>query len=89
MQEEKIKMDQKPKRVTFQTLDVSCRQCAIDVRRLLEKQSGVVDIKVNEMLNIFYVDYNPEKISEEDIEKTVKKIGYKTVKLRSMKDAMP
>lgn len=80
-------MEKKQRRVTFQALDVSCLQCVIGIRGLLEKQSGVIDIKVNEMLNIFYVDYDPEKISEEDIDKIVKKIGYKTVKLRSLRDS--
>ena len=79
-------MEQKRRRITFQALDVSCLQCIIGIRGLLEKQSGVIDIKVNQMLNIFYVDYDPEKISEEDIEKTVKKLGYNIVKLRSMKE---
>lgn len=73
-------------RVTFQALDVSCIQCVIGIRRLLEKQSGVLDIKVNQVLNIFYVDYDAAKISEEDIEKIVKKTGYNFVKLRSMKE---
>lgn len=53
---------------------------------MLEKQSDVIDTKINEMLNILYVDCDPEKISEEEIEKIVMKIGYKTVKLRSMKE---
>lgn len=79
-------MEKKQRRVTYQVQDVSCARCAIDVRRSLERQDGVSDIKVNQMLNIFYIDYDPDKISEEDIEKTMKKTGYKTVKLRSLKD---
>ncbi len=73
-------------RITFQVLDVSCLQCVIGIRGLLEKQSGIIEIKVNSMLNIFYVDYDPEKISGDDIEKIVKKIGYKLVRLRSMRE---
>ena len=80
-------MDQKNGRLTFQAVDVSCRQCVIDLRGILEKQSGVTDIKLNEMLNVFYVDYDPEKISESEIDKVVKKIGYKAVKMRSMKES--
>jgi len=79
-------LETKHRRVTFQALDVSCRQCVIDVRQLLKGQSGIIDIKVNEMLNIFYIDYDPDKIFEEDLEKLIKKIGYKIVKLRSVRD---
>lgn len=73
-------------RVTYQVLDVSCAQCVVDVKKFLEKHDGVQDIKMNQMLNIFYIDYEPEKVSEEEIEKTIKKIGYKTIKLHSIKE---
>ncbi len=79
-------METASKRVTFQVLDVSCIQCMVDVRKVLEKQSGIRDIKVNQMLNIFYVDYDSTKTSEDEIEKFLKKIGYKIAKIRSMKD---
>ena len=79
-------MEQKQQRVTFQTLDVSCLQCVVGIRSLLEKQSGVIEVKVNAMLNIFYVDYYPEKISEAEIESIVKKLGYNIVRLRSLKE---
>lgn len=80
-------MENNKKRVSFQVLDVSCMQCLIDVRKVLETQNGILDIKVNEMLNIFYIEYDPKKISEEDIEKLLKKIGYKIAKMRSVRDA--
>lgn len=79
-------MEKKQRRVTFQVLDVSCPQCTVGVRLLLEKRGGVIDIMENQMLNIFYIDYDPDKISEEDIDRLVKKTGYKTVKLRSLKE---
>lgn len=79
-------MKKEQRRLTFQALDVSCRQCVIDIRQLLKGQIGVIDIKVNEMLNIFYIDYDPDKISENNLETLIKKIGYTIVKLRSVKD---
>ena len=79
-------MENPQKRVTFQVLDVSCIQCVVDVRKVLEKQTGILDIKVNQMLNIFYIDYDSTKTSEEAIEQLLKKLGYKLVKLRSMRD---
>ena len=80
-------MSQKPKRVTFQLLDVDCPSCIGDVRKILERQVGVVNLHINQMLNIFYIDYEPEKITEEELGELMKKTGYKPVKLRSMKDS--
>jgi Cu+-exporting ATPase len=80
-------MSEKQKRVTYQVLDMSCVSCARIVKKQLGKQSGVDDIKVNEILNIFYIDYEPDKISEEELEKIIKRTGYKAIKLRSMKDS--
>ena len=79
-------MSEKRERATYQVLDLSCISCARDVRKLLEKRSGVDEIKVNEMLNIFYIDYEPSKISEEELEKTIRGSGYKAVRIRSMKE---
>ena len=79
-------MSEKRKRATYQVLDMNCASCARDVKKLLEKRSGVDDIKVNEMLNIFYIDFEPSKISEEELEKTINKSGYKAVRIRSMKE---
>ena len=80
-------MSEKQKRVTYQVLDVTCITCVRQVKKLLEKKCGVNDIKVNEMLNIFYIDYEPDKVSEEELEKVIKRTGYKAVKLHSMKDS--
>lgn len=79
-------MDEKLSRLTFQVLDVSCISCMKGVKQFLEKQSGISAIKVNEMLNIFYIDYDPDRISEKNIEGIIRKTGYKVVKLRSMRN---
>ena len=79
-------MSKKRERAAYQVLDLSCVSCARDVKKLLEKRSGVDEIKVNEMLNIFYIDYEPSKISEEELEKTIHGSGYKAVRIRSMKE---
>lgn len=68
-----MSMENGQKRVTFQVLDISCLQCVVDIRKILEKQNGVLDIKVNQMLNIFYIDYDSTKTSEEEIERLLKK----------------
>jgi len=80
-------MDEKLSRLTFQVLDVSCTFCVKGIKQFLEKQSGSSSIKMNEMLNIFYIDYDPDRISEKNIEEIVRTTGYKVVKLRSMRNS--
>ncbi len=43
------------------------------------------DVKVDPMLNAIYVDYQPDRISKNKIEETVKRSGYKSVRLTGMK----
>jgi cation transport ATPase len=72
--------------VTFQLLDVDCPSCISDARKVLERQAGVVGLHINQMLNIFYIDYEPGKITEEELGELMRRTGYKAVKLRSMRD---
>jgi len=80
-------MDEKQRRVTYQALDVSCVSCANLVEKFLESQAGVNSVKVNKMLNIFYIDYDPSRISEEKIQEAIKKTGYKVIKMRSISNS--
>ena len=65
---------------------MSCVSCSKLVRRSLEKHEGVKDIKVNAITNTFYIDYDPDKVSEEVLEKAIEGTGYRTVKVnREMK----
>ena len=78
-------MSEQQKRVVYQVLGMNCVSCAKLIRKSLEKNEGVKDIKVNAMTNTFYIDYNPNKIAEETLEKAIKETGYKTLKLHGMK----
>jgi copper chaperone CopZ len=79
-------MSEKQRRVTFQVLDVDCASCIVDAKRILGKQTGVVNLHVNDMLSIFYIDYQPDQTSEEELERLMEKTGYKIVKLRSLRN---
>ena len=78
-------MSEKLKRVTFQLLDINCATCGLRVKKSLEMQRGIKAVKVNIMLSIFYIDYAPDEVSEEEIEKALSKSGYKFLKLHSLK----
>jgi copper chaperone CopZ len=80
-------MGERQSRVTYQALDVSCGSCANLVEKFLESQAGVNSVKVNKMLNIFYIDYDQSRISEEKIEEAIRKTGYKVIKMRSISNS--
>jgi Cu+-exporting ATPase len=79
-------MGEERRRATYQVFDVSCVSCARELKKLLEQREGVDDIKVNEVLNIFYIDYEPSKISEEELERTMDMSGYKVARIRGVRE---
>jgi len=60
------------RRLGLRIIGMSCVSCAKIIRKELGK-------------NAIYVDYQPSKISEEEIEEAVKKSGYEAVRLKGMK----
>jgi len=78
-------MSEKLKRATFQLLDMDCTTCGSLVKKSLERQRGVKAINVNVMLSIFYIDYSPDEVSENELEKLLNRSGYKVLKLHSLK----
>ena len=73
------------RRLGLRIIGMSCASCAKIIRKELGKNGGIRDVKVNPILNAVYVDNQPEKISEEEIEEAVKKSGYEAVRLKGMK----
>ena len=78
-------MSEKLKRAAFQLLDMDCATCGSLVKESLERQRGVKAINVNVMLSIFYIDYSPDEVSEDELEKLLNRSGYKALKLHSLK----
>ena len=78
-------MSEKQSRLEYQVIGMSCVYCAKLVKKSLDKHEGVKDVKVNPIMNAFYIDYDPNKVSEEEVEKAIKETGYKVVKLHGMK----
>ncbi|MCJ7633574.1 heavy-metal-associated domain-containing protein [Candidatus Bathyarchaeota archaeon] len=78
-------MSDKLKRAAFQLLDMDCATCGSLVKESLERQRGVKAVKVNIMLSIFYVDYSPDEVSEDELERLLNKSGHKVLKLYTLK----
>ena len=74
------------RRLGLQIICKSCVSCAKIIRKQLGRRGdGIRDVNFNPISNVIYVDYQSDKISEEEMEEVVKKSGYKDVRLRGMK----
>ena len=71
-----------PQRIVFAIRGLECASCAIDVGRALRKVPGIAEININYMINKGYVEFDPEKISWEDVSRALTNRGYTVVKTR-------
>jgi Cu+-exporting ATPase len=53
-----------------------CASCAANIEHSLRKTSGVISANVNFATEKLNLEYDPDKVSLEDIKKQMKKIGY-------------
>lgn len=58
----------------------NCEQCQERIETTVQKLDGVSDAKWDVKSKILSVSYNPEKISEDAIEKATAKVGHRTEK---------
>ena len=77
-------MSGKTERLSLQIIGASCTSCARVIRRELEKRNGVTEVKTNTILNAVYIDFEPQQVSEVEIQERVRKLGYRTVRLHGM-----
>lgn len=62
---------------------VPCAACIVPIRRRLERTLGVKWVGANVVLDLIFVDYDPDVTDRETILATVKKAGYEAVPLAS------
>lgn len=60
----------------FDVIGMSCASCQAHVDHAINKLDGVINCNVNLLTNSMEVEYDENKISVEDIIKTVQKVGY-------------
>ncbi len=65
------------KTINIEITGMTCASCVLHIENDLKKHPGIFDATVNLPLKKGSVTYDPDKISEEKILKTVKKAGYK------------
>jgi len=66
-------------RGVFRILNMDCTSCTRAISRTLYKLDGVIDVSFNYISDKIYVEYDPEKVTMDDIKKAVKKIGFKII----------
>jgi len=57
-------------------LNMSCASCAVSVESMIKAQEGVVDASVNFASASVSVEYSPDLIQTEDLQKAVQSIGF-------------
>jgi Cu+-exporting ATPase len=75
-----IMSDQKRKETQLQITGMTCAACSTRVERGLNKLAGVETANVNLALENASITYNPEQVSEKDIEEKIQDLGYDVVK---------
>ncbi|MGD7055159.1 heavy metal translocating P-type ATPase [Sutcliffiella horikoshii] len=72
--------DQKKKETRLQITGMTCAACSTRVERGLNKLAGVETANVNLALENASVTYDPDQVSEKEIEKKIQDLGYDVVK---------
>lgn len=66
-------------RKTYPVKGMSCASCASSVESMLRAQKGVTEANVNFASNSVLIDYNPDLVSMEALQKSISDIGFELV----------
>lgn len=66
----------------FAIRGLTCASCALDAGRGVLRIPGVRDANINYMVDKGYVDYDPELVSWDRVEKALRARGYAVVRTR-------
>jgi len=68
-----------PAKVSLPVIGLSLGGCgALTVERVLTRLDGVLRVYVNPAMEVAYVDYDPGHITDDEIAKTIRELGYET-----------
>ena len=66
-----------PAKVSLPVIGLSLGGCgALTLERVLARLDGVLRVYVNPAMETAYVDYDPGRITADEIAKTIRKLGY-------------
>ncbi|TQR15638.1 heavy metal translocating P-type ATPase [Psychrobacillus soli] len=69
-------MSNEVKETSLQITGMTCAACATRIEKGLSKMDGVEKANVNLALEKSLIKYNPEKLSEQDLEEKIQALGY-------------
>ncbi len=69
-------------RIVFAIRGLTCASCAIDVGRALRKVPGIAEININYMVNKGYVEFDPARITWDEVSRALTDRGYTVVRTR-------
>jgi len=67
------------KKITIKIQGMHCNSCAVNVEKFLMKKEGVTKANVNYAMEKAEVEFDPGKISLEQIKKEIEKLGFKAL----------
>ncbi len=69
----------KTKKITLNIGGMSCINCAHTIEKALQKLNGVTQATVNLAAEQALIDYNPDIVTQKEIEDTITQAGYKVI----------
>lgn len=74
------------KRIVLGIEGMSCAACSSAIEKYLSKQDGISYVSVNLVMANATVEYDPDKLTQKQIENFIKDVGYKSTGLYKMTD---
>lgn len=71
------------KRIRYRFVGLDCTSCAKVVEKKLGKRKGIRKVGASLMTDTVLIDFNPEEISQEEIEENIRKTGLRIVRANS------
>lgn len=68
------------KKVAIKISGMSCAACANRIEKTVGKMDGVANASVNLAAEVLHCEYDDKKVSQEDIEKAIERIGYGVIR---------
>ncbi|WP_066632762.1 heavy-metal-associated domain-containing protein [Desulfolucanica intricata] len=69
-------------KITFRLGDLACPDCAQKMGQILEKQKGIYQANVVYTTGKVKIQYDPNQINLQEIEKIIAKTGYRILEKR-------
>jgi len=68
-----------PAKISLPVIGLSLGGCgALTLERVLTRLDGVLRVYVNPAMETAYVDYDPGRITADEVAKTIRELGYRT-----------